>query len=449
MAIKNVVLKTPVTTTLRDLFDSQAQKNLEMSSALALALTVTAASVHATATAAVATPVAAAATAVAATAVQNMTRHELARALKQARADLDFHTKRRNRDESEFRRCYAQSLRLDRAIIKLSRTNLNHPNITLLRQESDQFKGRCHYLGDEHVQRLNQELQEMAEHIEEIEAIENSWKSPVTGDLQVMVRLLSGDVLSVQVDASLPVARFADLFAIQHHYAPSATDRMVFLLSDSKEEESKEDELDIFWSPELRHEGKTMGELEGHLNLIIRPLVDREMPDRLTLLRKILHTHDLRYRFSDDELVSLYSTWILTWLPPVTTNMYIKMRAFVDAHPDVFPPLTPEEKEKRDHDVDVEEFRTWRRGLARYYSVHHLQRIGHVDLVASAFIQGYLRTTGDVPMSPLQMQHLLNYFTVPQLYEAGMTHGMVSRGYHQCRFVLEWDHYVALAEAAE
>ena len=414
---------------------------MSATAATVLALTVTAASVRADAAAAA---TAAAAAAVSATPVQDMTRHELARALKQARADLDFHTKRRNRDESEFRRCYTQSLKLDRAIIKLSRTNLNDPNITLLRQESDHFKGLCRARGDDHVQRLNQELQEMAQNIEAMEAIENGWKSPVTGDLQVMVRLLSGDVLSVQVDASLPVARFADLFAIQHHYAPSATDRMVFLLDESKEEDS-----DIFWSPELRHEGKTMGELEGHLNLIIRPLVDREMPARLTLLRKILNAHDLRYRFSDDELVSMYSTWILTWLPPVTTNRHIKMRAFVDAHPDVFLPLTPEEKEKRDRDIDVEEFRTWRSGLARYYSVHHLQRIGHVDLVASDFIRGYLRTTGDVPMSPLQMQHLLNYFTVPQLYEAGMTHGMVSTGYRYCRFVLEWDRYVALAETAE
>ena len=43
MAIKNSVLKTPVTTTLRDLFDSQAQKNLEMSAATtATATTATA-----------------------------------------------------------------------------------------------------------------------------------------------------------------------------------------------------------------------------------------------------------------------------------------------------------------------------------------------------------------------------------------------------------------------
>ena len=425
---------------------------MSTASATATALTVTAASVRAdAAAAATASVVAASATAtpVAATAIQDMTRHELARALKQARANLDFYRKRRNRDESEFRSSYAQSLRLDRAIIKLSRTNLNSPNLNLLRQESDYFKGRCRALGEEHIQRLNQELQEMAEHIEEIEAIEKAWKSPVTGDLQVMVRLLSGDVLPVQVDASLPVARFADLFAIQHHYAPSATDRMVFLLeeSESKSESDESKDSDIFWSPELHHEGKTMGMLEGHLNLIIRPLVDREMPNRLTLLRKILHTHDLLYRFSDDELISMYSIWILTWFPPVTTNMYIKMRAFVDAHPDVFLPLTPEEKEKRDRDIDVEEFKAWRSGLARYYSVHHLHRVGGVGVVASDFIQGYLRTTGDVPMSPLQMQHLLNYFTVPQLYEAGMTRGMVSTGYRYCRFVLEWDHYVALADA--
>lgn len=377
---------------------------------------------------------------VTASATQTMTRHELLRALKQARLDLDFHTKRRNRDEKEFRRCYAQSLKLDRAIVKLSRTNLNHPDITLLRQESVQFKGRCLYLGEEHVLSLNQKLQEMTQHIEEMEAIENGWKSPVTGDLQVMVRLLSGDVLSVQVDASLPVARFGDMFAIQHHYAPSATDRMVFLLDESKEDS------DIFWSPEMRHEGKTMGELEGHLNLIIRPLVDREMPERLTLLRKILRTDDLRYDFSDDEFVSMYSTWILTWLPPVTTNRYIKMRTFVDAHPDVFLPLTPEEKDKRDHDIDVEEFKAFRKSLARYYSVHQMHRVGGGGIVASEFIQEYLHKNGDVPMSPLQIQHLLNYFTVPQLYQAGMTRGMVSTSYRFSRFVLEWDRYVALAD---
>jgi len=39
--IRYTVLKTPVTTTLRDLFDSQAQKNLKMSSATAIALTIT------------------------------------------------------------------------------------------------------------------------------------------------------------------------------------------------------------------------------------------------------------------------------------------------------------------------------------------------------------------------------------------------------------------------
>lgn len=190
----------------------------------------------------------------------------------------------------------------------------------------------------------------------------------------LMVRLLSGDVKAVEIDMFRPVVTFADEFAQQHGYNPSATSRMVFLIQSEEEEK----ESTVFWSPEERHEGKTFIEVLSErlgeefcqddlpmLNLLIRPMAeDREMGAKVDLIRKLLKEQSLNDDYEDETLFAMFGNWHLTYRPSGAGNRYLTMKAFVEQNGDAFWPMSEEEKEGQKERDEVRDFRKWMKEVA-------------------------------------------------------------------------------------
>lgn len=191
----------------------------------------------------------------------------------------------------------------------------------------------------------------------------------------LMVRLLSGDVKAVEIDMFRPVVTFADEFAQQHGYNPSATSRMVFLIQSEEEEK----ESTVFWSPEERHEGKTFIEVLNEvlgvdefcqddlpmLNLLIRPMAeDREMGAKVDLIRKLLKEQSLNDNYEDETLFAMFGDWHLTYRPSGAGNRYLTMKAFVEQNPAAFWSMSEEEKEEQKERDEVRDFRKWMKEIA-------------------------------------------------------------------------------------
>lgn len=219
-----------------------------------------------------------------------------------------------------------------------------------------------------------QQLEEQYASVVVTASVPSSEKEDDGTSATLMVRLLSGDVKAVEIDMFRPVVTFADEFAQQHGYNPSATSRMVFLIQ--SEEEEKENT--VFWSPEERQEGKTFIEVLSErlgnefsqddlpmLNLLIRPMAeDREMGAKVDLIRKLLKEQSLNDNYDDETLFEMYGTWHLTYLPSGKGNRYLTMKAFVEQNPAAFWSMSEEEKEEQKERDEVHDFRMLMKKIA-------------------------------------------------------------------------------------
>lgn len=267
--------------------------------------------------------------------------------------------------------------------------------------------------------------------------------------LTIHVQLMSGDIKTVVVDRRLPIHTFADLFAATHGYRQ--TDRLTFLLP-SRSEEKYDDEADeakeeIFWSHSHRRIGQTYQDLVGsdstvHLFLLVQPLEDVDWPDKLALIRKILLADKLNLPTAE-QIFDLYSAWILTH-PAEYKNRYLRLKAFVQAHSDVFFPISEEKLDEVKQAMKIEAFREWyltlqskRTGphgaLHRPNVEAHIQRLLHRHALGARLqigggaIEFYLSTMTREEMFAmgLQLEHI----------QPGKIHS----------YLAEWDTWIARA----
>lgn len=194
------------------------------------------------------------------------------------------------------------------------------------------------YLSENRIcDRIKVELGEIDEEIMRCKLMENVEAEPLT----VFVHLLSGDVLSNKVDRSMRISDFTDYFCKVHGYAPCAAKHMIFMKKQD-DEVKRSDELEdtILWSEEIRRMGEVMSDRveDGDtIYLLIEPLEDPEWADKFALFSRILEKEKRTATVSDEDIFGIYSTWLITWIPPAKTNRYIRMKAFLDAHLDIFP----------------------------------------------------------------------------------------------------------------
>lgn len=196
---------------------------------------------------------------------------------------------------------------------------------------------------------------------------QESKEEPIRLDpLTFLVRLLSGELQTVEVDGVQPVSEFAKEFARQNGYHPSAAKRMTFFYPAAEaagdaggdageEEEEKEKEPIPFWTPEKYPVGTTFREHFPHgqeetplLCLFLRPADPSTRTEKVELLRRIL-TEEGRYNmYSDADLFTTYDGWYLTHRPRPRENRYQTMKTFVAAYSEKFWFMNPQEKEQSD-----------------------------------------------------------------------------------------------------
>jgi hypothetical protein len=260
----------------------------------------------------------------------------------------------------------------------------------------------------------------------------------------VTIRLLSGEVIRMETDRALPVAGWADQFVVQQGYQPSATARLVFLLQGNEEE--KEENI-VFWSPEERHHGQSIGDVLGDreplLHLLIRSAGEEEQKEKAPLLRKILQTLHRDDSLSDKELYEMYANWRLTRDVSALGNRYQKMVAFVEAHPEDFPLLGEEEQARQTRRADLaafRAFRSWaiprrpepdRKQAIRMRIAHTFQRHGQEN----------------ANFNKIDMCRILCSLTVEEFFQTGAQIHNVRETFKGRRFLAEWERYCREADA--
>lgn len=427
-----------------------------------------------------ATAATATATAIA-TPVHMMTRHERMSSIKECEKELAASEENVGRCHKYIHRIAHQIHRQQEKIAYYRSKDPEHPKIDELQRRIPVNQESLGYwelhLSDDQKKydQLRLRLQELQLEIGAAEDHEEKTIGVVeAAPLRLFVRLLSGDLQTIEVDRGLPISSFADHYAQTHGYAPSAVQRMVFLLpkeenKDKDESESESESENIFWSPEVRHEGISVGDRvhEGDLLcLLIRPLEDSEWKDRLSVIRQFLEKGGLYDNVTDEDIFSLYSTWSLTWTPPPKSNRYLRTKAFVEAHPDVFRPMEEEEKAASAHRKVLHTYHSWltcydKKRQYIWESVDLLSR--GVDITRMCYMEililnrfvnllphGTLPTrerfreltsrivTSQGMMGMINMWHcLLCFWTIPELKEMGLTEALTPEAYRE--LVAHWD----------
>jgi hypothetical protein len=311
--------------------------------------------------------------------------------------------------------------------------------------------GRWSRLIGEMEQKLSDETQE----VERLEAMYGAFVVPLSSHVSepvvVMVSLMSGEMLEVAVDRAHPVGGFADQFAQQHGYHPSATGRMIFLPppyeeSEAEAETKEEEEVHrVFWSPEHRHGGKSIGDILGHreplVHLLIRSVDESERKEKVPTLRKILTSLRRDDRLSDEALYDMYANWRLKADVSSLRNRYQKMAAFVEEHTEAFPVIDEEGQAEQARRVDLRAFREWAKSRQAYP-----QRAQTVLM----WIQNMFIMEGrDIVFGPQQIVRFLSVLTVDQLFQSGVRIQNIPTTYKYYRYLAEWERYCREAAAEE
>jgi hypothetical protein len=285
-------------------------------------------------------------------------------------------------------------------------------------------------------------LNEAKQQMEQYESMRGMYLSPISSHpsevITLVVRLLSGDFLQVVVDRSHPMIGFADQFANQNHYAECVTTRMVFLIMSEEEEKQH-----IFWSPEERHIGKSIGDVLGSelpiLNLIIRPIEDPKYLEKVTTMRKIIYSLKRDdSAFSNEELFDLYNNWRMSH-NVFSMNRYQKLKACIDDHLEMFNLLSEDEMVTKSRHWDLISFCQFR---------HNYQPRRHHHLpTGQNMIRHILRENGnDVVLRTFQLVWILRLMTVGEMLESGIRIQNIPPNWKYYRFVADWYNYVRDAD---
>jgi len=271
------------------------------------------------------------------------------------------------------------------------------------------------------------------------------------------VQLLNGEIRTVVIDRRQPVSGFADHFAAAHGYRQ--THRFVFLLPPQKPYEDEADEADeadkeeeketVFWSHDHRHSGQTYQDLIGQatlvrLLLLIQPLQDPEWAAKMELIRKIL-TAEKRYIPSSEDILGLYGEWILT--QGEYANRYLRLKAFVQAYPDVFYSVSDDQFQHVKQASEVDAFRTWYLDLERVRASEFGQRHRpNVLRNIQRFLERFQERFNDRP-APLHNQVIdfyLSSLTRDELLATGIRPAHFRPGKIQS-YLADWDDWIARA----
>ena len=170
---------------------------------------------------------------------------------------------------------------------------------------------------------------------------------------------------------------------------------------------------------------------------------DKNKQAKLTLIHRILEK-EFSTELTDDDIWSLYASWILTYRPPVKSNRYLNLLVFVHAYPLLFVPATIEDLQERDRkkvvDWENSQRKAWEERMMvdwirfRDAEIHYVQRHSHnpaylekkeyyrIQLLDALQKNTDCQSVGwgisvddDLPCHPLR-----HFFTIQELLDLGM-----------------------------
>jgi hypothetical protein len=152
-------------------------------------------------------------------------------------------------------------------------------------------------------------------------------------------------------------------FIRQRHFNPSAGKRLVFIVDGEDEPLIAYDHSDERVNRNWSH---VFSESLPLLHLLIQAPNERpsDIHDKVCLAREIGEKQKRISDSSDEEIYSLYSEWILTYIPPAKSNRYTTMSAFVEQHSHLFTQLDDQafyaQQAEKEHRQLLADFRSFR-----------------------------------------------------------------------------------------
>jgi hypothetical protein len=151
----------------------------------------------------------------------------------------------------------------------------------------------------------------------------------------VMVRILSGDLVQIQIDMDQPIIHLMEQFIRQRHFNPAASKRLVFFIDGEDQPfiayQHSHERVNQKWS-------EVFSESLPVFHLLIQNTNEspQDIQEKVHLIRTIAEKLIRVADITDEEIYTIYNEWILTYIPPPKSNRYITMSAFVQQHLHLF-----------------------------------------------------------------------------------------------------------------
>ena len=156
----------------------------------------------------------------------------------------------------------------------------------------------------------------------------------------VMVRMLSGDLLTIEINPYVEIKWFPTEFVQQAGYNPTLIRRFKFLVEDEKADGEMTDLLLNPTNTWIEHFSST--DAIPLIHFLVESPREEIDPKKVELLRSILEEKRLTYTMNDDEIMGHYDTWFLTYNPPPKSNRYTYLIKFVHSNMNLFVPIAKE-----------------------------------------------------------------------------------------------------------
>jgi len=270
----------------------------------------------------------------------------------------------------------------------------------------------------------------------------------------VGIKMLSGDIHAIGIRWDWNIAMLKDSFLRTMGYNPSVADRVSLVDADGLPPM----EAGVSWKEKY----ESVEEIP-----LLYAFIDNEsvlaFQPKLKLIHSILKDKNIRTTLVNDEIWSLYSSWVLTYRPQGRANRYIKLLDFVLAHPEVFIPLTTEEileeerveQEKQEKERAEQKVRAWiqfREAEIRYVQrrsadpvyLQNKERLRN-QLISILQLKPDWSVVGDSVTTKQTRQIIRHHFTIQELVDLGMKPEHIATRWE----VVEWLEMAALADAYE
>lgn len=152
----------------------------------------------------------------------------------------------------------------------------------------------------------------------------------------VTIRMMSGELHTVMIDPSQSMQMLPQSFVTQMGYNPKIIERLTFVIDQTDGDETKLPDASWAATYESPHHYPL-------IHLVIQSEKDKELQKKFESLQKLVSKRKRRMAASEDEIMSAYSLWYLTYQPRDKSNRYTVLCDFIESHLEFFPIFTKEE----------------------------------------------------------------------------------------------------------